>query len=143
MGDGEAVFAKNGLTIRFWPEARQRVGPIASAGRLAALETLLALALIGEGHRLFLVFPCIMIVYERPDGTIIELPGGSAQTVKVAKHIDLDKLALADSVPIQLTEALAIEVSDRGELASSCAAVRIKVQRQLWSCTASRIEDER
>ena len=66
MGDNEAVFTKYGLTIQFWPEAPQRVGPIASADRLAALERLLALALIGEEQRPFRVFSLTMIVYDSP-----------------------------------------------------------------------------
>jgi hypothetical protein len=41
----------------------------------------------------------------------IELPDGSVRTVKVGKHIDLEKIALGDSVLIQLTEAVAIEVT--------------------------------
>jgi hypothetical protein len=41
----------------------------------------------------------------------IELPDRSVQTVKVGKHIDLEKIALGDSVLIQLTEAVAIEVT--------------------------------
>lgn len=40
----------------------------------------------------------------------IEYPDGSVQTVKVAKHIDLTKVALGDSVSIQITEAVAIAV---------------------------------
>jgi hypothetical protein len=40
----------------------------------------------------------------------IEYPDGSVQTVKVAKHIDLTKVALGDSVFIKITEAVAIEV---------------------------------
>jgi hypothetical protein len=40
----------------------------------------------------------------------IEFPDGSVQTVKVGKHIDLTKVALGDSVLIQITEAVAIEV---------------------------------
>jgi hypothetical protein len=41
----------------------------------------------------------------------IELPDGSVKTVKVGKHIDLTTLALGDSVVIQITEAVAIQVT--------------------------------
>lgn len=40
----------------------------------------------------------------------IEFPDGSAKTVKVRKGIDLGELSLRDSVFIQITEAVAIEV---------------------------------
>ena len=40
----------------------------------------------------------------------IEFPDGSGKTVKVGKHIDLTQVALGDSVAIQITEAVAIEV---------------------------------
>lgn len=40
----------------------------------------------------------------------IEFPDGSAKTVKVRKHIDLEELSLGDSVFIQITEAVAIAV---------------------------------
>ena len=41
----------------------------------------------------------------------IEFPDGSGKTVKVGKHIDLTQVALGDSVSIQITEAVAIEVA--------------------------------
>ena len=41
---------------------------------------------------------------------ILELPDGSFKTVKVAKHIDLTQVSLGDSVFIQITEGVAIEV---------------------------------
>jgi hypothetical protein len=41
----------------------------------------------------------------------IRLPDGSEQTVKAAKHIDLTQVALGDSVLIQITQAVAIEVA--------------------------------
>ena len=40
----------------------------------------------------------------------IVLPDGSARDVKVGKHIDLTNLALGDSIYIEVTEALALEV---------------------------------
>jgi hypothetical protein len=40
----------------------------------------------------------------------LELPDGSLQNVKVAKHIDLTQVALGDSVFIEVTEGVAIEV---------------------------------
>jgi hypothetical protein len=40
----------------------------------------------------------------------IVLPDGTAKNVKVSKHIDLTNIALGDSVYIQLTEAVALEV---------------------------------
>lgn len=41
----------------------------------------------------------------------LELPDGSQQTVKAAKHIDLTEVALGDSVLIRITEAVAINVT--------------------------------
>jgi hypothetical protein len=40
----------------------------------------------------------------------LEFLDGSVQEVDVAKHRDLSQLSLGDSIRIQLTEALAIEV---------------------------------
>jgi hypothetical protein len=41
----------------------------------------------------------------------LRLPDGSEQTVKVAKHIDLTRVSLGDSVHIQITQAVAIDVT--------------------------------
>jgi hypothetical protein len=41
----------------------------------------------------------------------LRLPDGSEQTVKVAKHIDLTRVSLGDSVHIQITQAVPIDVS--------------------------------
>jgi hypothetical protein len=41
----------------------------------------------------------------------LEFIDGSTQSVKVGKHIDLTKVALDDSVRIQITEALAITIT--------------------------------
>jgi len=41
---------------------------------------------------------------------VIEFPDRSTKTVKVGKHIDLTSVSLGDSVFIQITEAVAIEV---------------------------------
>ena len=40
----------------------------------------------------------------------LEFPDGEVKTVKVSKHIDLEEIALGDSVYIKITEALALEI---------------------------------
>ena len=52
----------------------------------------------------------IIAIDQHSHQVTLELPDGTLKSVKVAKHIDLTQISLGDSVLIQVSEGVAIEV---------------------------------
>ena len=86
-------------------------------GAPAIVEAAVAVAVAPDGSKPALVTAStigitaeIIAIDSHGHHVTLEMPDGKVESVRVAKHIDLEKLSLGDSVFIQVTEAVAIGV---------------------------------